>query len=182
MAKMIVVNIERCVGCHTCELSCAVAHSTSKDLMTIIREDEKPMQRLYVEALGSKPVPILCHHCEKAACMMVCPTGAIQRKDRTEPVVVDSTKCIGCKMCVQACPFGMIVLDPNGTGAIKCDLCIQRLEDNEQPACVTSCPTQTLDFVNDDEGSKTKRVNVAQMVLKAQEELQENPEGMLRYA
>ena len=174
MDKVIVINIEKCMGCHSCELACAVAHSKAGTLIEMIQNGEKPGTRIVVEEIERKPVPIHCSHCEVASCMTVCPSGAIHRKGEKEPVVIDSEKCIGCKMCVQACPFGMVIINSEGKGVIKCDLCIERLENGEEPACVSACPTFALCFIKENEASKTKRKNVAKCLILAGQDTRED--------
>lgn len=165
MSKVMIVNVERCVGCHSCELACALAHTKAGDLAKAIQNGEKPGIRIAVEVYGNKPVPLHCHHCEVAACMMVCPSGAIHRKGEREPVLVDQDKCIGCKMCVQACPFGMMTINTSGKGVLKCDLCIHRLEQGMNPACVTACPTKAVLYVEDSAVSKEKRKQIARCLV-----------------
>jgi carbon-monoxide dehydrogenase iron sulfur subunit len=169
MNKVIVINIERCMGCHSCELACAVAHSASRDLIQTIQNGEKPGSRIAIEAYENKAIPIHCHHCELATCMVVCPSGAIHRKGEKEPVLIDTEKCIGCKMCVQACPFGMIILNPEGKGVLKCDFCIERLEEDLEPACVQACPSKALLFVEDNEINRSKRKKVARVLVLMQD-------------
>lgn len=167
MAKRISVKIEKCMGCHSCEIFCAVAHSSSGDLDTVIRTGERPGYRIHVEAYSLKAVPINCRHCEEAACVLVCPTGSIHRKEAGEPVLVDAERCIGCSMCVQACPFGVLSLSAEGKGALKCDLCIERLERGEEPACVTSCPSGALVYEEEEEANRAKRRRVAHLLVSA---------------
>lgn len=144
--KMIVVDVARCVGCESCRIACAVAHSKSKDLAGALAEHPRPKPRVQVEAVGRAAVPMQCRHCEDAPCIVVCPSGALSRSGDDEPVLVDAARCIGCKMCVQVCPFGSITLSPEGRGVLKCDLCVERLRAGQKPACVTACPTRALRF------------------------------------
>lgn len=161
------VNVETCVGCHTCELACAVAHSKSKDLLTAVMQGEQPGYRIYVESFRTTAVPVPCNHCEEAACIMACPTGAAHRKTEGGPVFIDSERCIGCSMCVQACPFGVAAVHAETKTAYKCDLCIDRLAAGEQPACVASCPTRSLSFGTGNRITKNKREKVAEMMAEA---------------
>ncbi len=170
MKKVIVAHIERCMGCHSCELACAVAHSVSKDLNTMVRVGEKPGIRIYMEAYEGIAIPIHCNHCEEAACLLACPTGAIHRKEERGPVMVDTSRCIGCRMCVQACPFGVITLDSNGKGVLKCDLCMERLAEGQEPACVAACPTKVVIFGSEEETNREKRRKVAEKLVSAQQE------------
>jgi len=169
MAKMIAVNIEKCMGCKSCEFACAVAHSTTKNPESIIKDGEKPGYRITVEAYGRNAIPVNCSHCEEAACMMACPTGAVYRNSDKEPVLFDKQRCIGCKMCLQACPFGVITVSLDGKGILKCDLCAERLSKGQDPACVTSCPTGALRFIDEAEVNKEKRQKVASRLVAAQQ-------------
>ncbi|HEU65318.1 MAG TPA: 4Fe-4S dicluster domain-containing protein, partial [Chloroflexi bacterium] len=86
-----------------------------------------------------------CMHCTDAACMQVCPAGAIYRTD-FGTVNIDEVKCIGCNYCIAACPFGVIGYDRIANKARKCTFCIDRLENGLQPACATACPTGAITF------------------------------------
>ena len=87
--------------------------------------------------------PIYCHHCAKAPCKEACPEEAITRDERGI-VLIDNERCIGCKECMEACPFGAMQFDDDQEVAMKCDLCHERLENNEAPACSKTCPTRCI--------------------------------------
>jgi carbon-monoxide dehydrogenase iron sulfur subunit len=89
--------------------------------------------------------------------MELCPTRALHRADPNSPVVIDHDRCIGCRWCVLACPFGVISLDQDGRTVIKCDQCFERVERGEMPACVSACPTGGLQFKSLEEVLKGKR-------------------------
>lgn len=146
MKGMIVVKVDRCLGCKSCEIACAVEHSESKDLCQAIHETPAPQTRVSVYQGKDFVVPLQCRQCEDAPCMQICPTDALHRADKDSPVVIDDDKCIGCKWCVLACPFGVIRLDEESRVIIKCDQCFDRLKRGEKPACVSACPTGALDF------------------------------------
>jgi carbon-monoxide dehydrogenase iron sulfur subunit len=167
---MVNVNVARCLGCRSCELACAVAHSVARELEAVARSGQKPGYRITVEASADKAVPLHCNHCEQAACVLACPTGAIWRESETGPVLCAPERCIGCKMCVQACPFGVIALRPDGKGVLKCDLCGERLAAGEQPACVVACPTGALVFAEETAANRAKRRKAAARLAAAQEE------------
>lgn len=106
--------------------------------------------RIFIQAVNSKPVPVLCRHCEEPACVDACMSGAM-RKDPDTGIVTNEgnvQQCIGCWMCIMVCPFGVIT-QQNGESrtALKCDLCPGR----ELPACVESCPNKALVFAEPDE-------------------------------
>jgi len=167
MGKIIAIDIEKCMGCKSCEIGCAVAHSSAKDLNTIARLGEKPGYRINVEAYGCRAVPVNCQHCEEAACVLACCTGAIYREAAGKPVLFDGERCIGCRMCVQACPFGVITLSRDGKRVLKCDLCIERLAIGQEPACVTACLTGALLFIDEEEANRAKRRKVAERMVTA---------------
>jgi carbon-monoxide dehydrogenase iron sulfur subunit len=186
MSKKITVNIERCLGCHTCELSCAIAHSSAALkawegeaaadpalaapalAVALAAAGEKPGYRIHVEHFGPKSIPLSCQHCEEAACVLACPTGAVRRLAPGKPVLVEEERCIGCSMCVQACPFGVMAMRPGGKVAFKCDLCITRLAKGLQPACVSSCPTRALSLEEEESANKDKRQAAVQRMASAQ--------------
>jgi carbon-monoxide dehydrogenase iron sulfur subunit len=188
MSKKITVSIDRCMGCHTCELACAIAHSAAakaigeagkaaadpaivaadSSIVAIAAIGERPGYRIHVEHYGPKAIPLSCQHCEEPACALACPTGAVRRLAPGKPVLVDEAKCIGCSMCVQACPFGVMAMRPNGKVSFKCDLCVQRLARGLQPACMSSCPTRALRLEEGEQESKDKRQAAVRRLAAAQ--------------
>jgi formate dehydrogenase iron-sulfur subunit len=87
----------------------------------------------------------VCKHCTHAACLDVCPTGALVRTEFGS-VVVQQDVCNGCGYCIPACPYGVIDQRPADGRAFKCTLCYDRLTDGLQPACATACPTESIQF------------------------------------
>lgn len=164
----VLVDPSLCVGCRSCELACAVEHSKAKDLYKALRDGEKPGHRINVEAYGRMAVPVHCKHCEEPACVLACPTGALGREGKG-PVLVDELRCVGCKMCVQACPFGVITMSPDGKGVLKCDQCVERLAQGRVPACVQACKTKALVFGDEDEANRQKRRRTAAQLAEARQ-------------
>jgi protein NrfC len=88
-----------------------------------------------------------CQHCENAPCVMVCPTGAAYKDEKTGIVDVHNEKCVGCGYCLAACPYQVRFFNPVTKSADKCDFCREtNLAQGKQPACVESCPTKALIF------------------------------------
>lgn len=141
--KEIFVRPERCMGCHSCEMACAVAHSESKSLYAALHEKPTPKSRIYVEwvAPETTAVPIVCRHCEDAPCMHACIAGAISRSSDAA-VTTDEDKCIGCWTCVMVCPYGVIGRHLEARKAYRCDRCPEL----DTPACVSACPSHALSY------------------------------------
>jgi carbon-monoxide dehydrogenase iron sulfur subunit len=149
--KRVWVDRDKCLGCKTCELQCAVErNSASRTLRGAILEDPKPLARVSVFGATGHSFPIQCRHCQDATCLKACPSGALQRDPEMDNVFIDQEKCRGCWMCVMTCPFGAVVPSAGFKVAIKCDACMHM----EEPACVASCPTGAL--VYGDEASYEK--------------------------
>jgi len=178
--KTVFVNPERCVGCHQCEIACAVEHSRSQNLYQAVSESPRP-RPLIVAAPGlylNTSFPSKCRHCNPAPCMTVCPTGAISRDENLdEIVVIDGYKCIACGMCAMACPFDVItyyqspMLQLNKAVAIKCDNCIARQRRGGIPACVEVCKVGALDFGDINELMLRARTRLARSVSVAMGEI-----------
>ena len=141
----ILVNPDRCLGCHTCELACAVAHTEANSLIGAVLAGERLQPRNYVLQVDSVKISTQCRQCEDAPCVKVCPTGATYRTETY--TAVDQRLCIACRLCMMVCPFGAIrvatatVAGRDKRAAFKCDLCVDRLGG---PACVEACPTKAL--------------------------------------
>ncbi len=162
MAKIIMVDETRCLGCKTCELECALAHSESGTLAEAAVAGCRLQSRVHVEPAGQFAIPMQCRHCEDAPCIKVCPTDAICRSSQDAPVLLDQDQCIGCKLCMFACPFGAIDMSKDNKAMVKCDLCIERTEAGELPACVSGCPTKAMRLVELDDHLRQQRRQVAQ--------------------
>ncbi|MBU0996215.1 MAG: 4Fe-4S dicluster domain-containing protein [Proteobacteria bacterium] len=156
--KEIFLRKNRCMGCHSCELACAVAHSASKNMYEAMGEVPLPKNRVYVEAVSENlPIPVLCRHCEDAPCMHACIAGAIRRME-DHSLFTDADKCIGCWTCVMVCPYGVIGRHLDAQKAYRCDRC----PDLEEPACVSACPTKALVYQSVTTFSKDKRRHAAE--------------------
>jgi len=174
--KTIVCRIERCLGCRSCEIACALQHSESQNLREAVLEDPLPQRRVRVMAAGPHGLPLQCRHCEDAPCIAICPTGAIHRDSDAGPVLLDSERCIGCKFCMVVCPFGVIDMSRDGKAVVKCDLCIERTEAGEEPACVAACPTGALRFGDLEEWLAERRRAAAEQIATAEDQTETDDE------
>jgi len=144
--NIIVTELEKCVGCHSCEIACAVRWSESQDLAAAIAESPMPASRVHVLGVGHQPVPLQCQQCEDAPCASVCPTKSLYRPEPNRPVVFRRDICIGCSSCVLVCPFGVLMRADGGIMA-KCDLCWDRVAEGKKPSCVEACPNKARKLV-----------------------------------
>lgn len=143
MNRFISADAAKCIGCRTCEVACIVSHQDNQDCSAL-----SPMAfsaRIRVVKSGAFTTAVTCHHCEDAPCARVCPVGAISLTDGA--VLVEDARCIGCKSCMIACPFGAMQVTrmDQRVQALKCDLCHHR---EAGPACVQACPTNALSCVD----------------------------------
>ncbi len=160
--KQIMINAERCNACMTCTLACAAEHSLSKTIIGAMQE--KTPSRIQVLPAGdNRAVPHMCRHCEEPACVDACMAGAMQKDSETGIVSNEGNEqsCVGCWMCVMACPYGAVRQHPDKKVALKCDRC----PDREVPACVDSCPENALEFVEIDEYAEKKAQKAALSLL-----------------
>ncbi|GAB4244996.1 MAG: 4Fe-4S dicluster domain-containing protein [Thermoleophilia bacterium] len=141
--RVLMVDQEKCDGCLLCVAACSVAHTGVVDLerahITVYRAHEDVF------------VPLPCHQCETPSCVQACPTKACHRDAETRRVVIDDSRCIGCKACVVACPFGRAHYDLVSGVSTKCDYC------GGEPECVKLCEPRALTYVYSDESSQGKK-------------------------
>ena len=134
--KMIVTKPEKCIACHLCEGACSFSHEqTFQPSLTRIWVHDFVEEAYYF--------PVTCFHCADAPCKQVCPTFAIVREPSGQVKVIDD-KCIGCKMCLLACPFGVMGFHEQKGVAQNCDLC------GGDPQCVKVCTVDALEFIDTD--------------------------------
>lgn len=147
MRGRIFVDKGKCLTCKRCVIACTLSHSESGNIYEAMFEDPPPRSRMRLTSIPGGAVPVACRQCEGAPCMVVCPSGAISRENSADPVILDNDLCVGCRSCVVVCPYGVPEMSHDRSSVIKCDLCIHRLEEEMEPACVDACPTGCLTFV-----------------------------------
>ncbi len=160
-----VIDLSRCIGCNTCVVACKGENNIPDGIMwnrVLTDGGDNPGTPAGVYPnLTMDYIPISCQHCENPACVKVCPVGATYKDSETGVVRQDYDKCIGCRMCMAACPYtgvrsfnweepkysyGHAVGDANVAKhqkhvVEKCTMCWQRLAKDREPACVDSCLT-----------------------------------------
>lgn len=175
MAKQgMLVDVSKCTGCRACQVACkqwnnvpAVKTSftgsyenppTMNGSFTKVKFDEI-MENGEVRFLARK---VQCMHCTEASCIAVCAAGAISRTDNGH-VVIDQDKCIGCKNCILACPFGAVGFNAETGTSQKCWECQDRLENGMIPACAKTCPPNAITFGTREELLLAAKARVEQL-------------------
>lgn len=157
------IDLSRCIGCNTCAVACKVSNNLPKDVWWNVvhtegRDFADTSKGTYGGEMQLSWLPVNCMHCENAVCEEVCPTGATVKRD-DGIVTVDEETCIGCKSCMEACPYDvrrlienepeyyleLLIGDPaakshKGGTVEKCDFCAGRIDRGEKPACMELCP------------------------------------------
>ncbi len=105
-----------------------------------------------------------CFHCEDPWCVPVCPTGAMRKRPKDGIVYVESSLCVGCKSCITACPWGAPQWNPETGKVVKCNYCMDRIDQGLEPSCVTKCVTHCLHFGKASDLNDTRRRRFAQNV------------------
>jgi len=134
------IDNRKCIGCHACTVACKSEHEVpigvDRTWVKYIEKGEFPNTRRMFTVMR-------CNHCEWAPCVTICPVTALYKR---EDGVVDfnNERCIGCKACMQACPYDALYIDPESNTAAKCNFCTHRLEVGLEPSCVIVCPERAI--------------------------------------
>ena len=142
------LDLARCVGCGACVLACRMENRLPPSVSwRRILQVNRPR-------IGGDPtyhLSVACHHCLRPPCVEACPSGALgKRPDGL--VLLDAGRCVGCRYCEMACPFGAPAFDAQAGVMGKCHLCHERLAEDLAPACAAGCPTGALGFVSREGG------------------------------
>jgi len=175
----LVIDLNVCVGCHACVTSCKQWNTSGTagalaDLNPYAAEPNGTFfNRVQTFEVGEFPntqtvhFPKSCLHCEDPPCVPVCPTGASYKRASDGIVLVDYDKCIGCKYCSWACPYGAREFDEERKVMSKCTLCVDRIYDEQipepqrKPSCVIACPANARLFgdIHDPESEVSQAIN-----------------------
>lgn len=130
------IDARRCIGCHSCTVACKAEHDVptgvNRTWVEYVEKGEFPN-------VARSFLPRICNHCSVPQCVAVCPTGATYKRPEDGVVIIDSGICIGCKYCIQACPYDARFLNPHTGFADKCDFCLHRVSKGLVPSCVETC-------------------------------------------
>lgn len=184
MRYAMAIDLKRCVGCHTCSVSCKIANNLPNEVWynRILTVGGEAMDT----ASGTFPnnkmefLPVNCQHCENPACVKACPVGATFKRDEDGIVIQDPDKCIGCRYCMVACPYSGVrqfnwkepeyyvdfpVGDEDTTQnqyntVSKCNFCVHRLAEGKEPACMELCIGRARYFgdIDDPESEVSKAI------------------------
>ena len=162
------IDQRTCIGCHACTVACKTEH-------------EVPLGqfRTWVKYVDTGTFPdttrsfgvMRCNHCTDAPCVKICPTQALFKRD-DGIVDFDSSRCIGCKSCMQACPYDAIYIDDDTHTAAKCNMCAHRVDADLEPACVVVCPTHSIwvGDLDDPESGIARLVSTNQTAVRSPEQ------------
>ena len=131
---------DSCIGCHACTVACKSEHDVP---LGVNRTWVKYIETGEFPNTGRTFSVMRCNHCDDAPCMTICPTSALHRAPNGV-VDFDDSRCIGCKACMNACPYDAIYINPETNTAHKCNFCNHRVEVGLEPACVVVCPTHAI--------------------------------------
>lgn len=167
-----IIDNRRCIGCHACTVACKSEHEVAvgvnRTWVKYIEKGQFPQSRRLFSVMR-------CNHCDDAPCVEICPVTALFR--RPDGIVdFDNRRCIGCKACMQACPYDALYIDPNTHTAAKCNYCAHRIDIGLEPACVNVCPTQAIISGDlDDPESRISQLKSREVVSVRKPEKATNP-------
>ena len=155
-----IIDNRKCIGCHACTVACKAEHEVplgvNRTWVKYIEKGTYPNTSRHFSVMR-------CNHCEDAPCVEICPVTALYtRKDGI--VDFDPRRCIGCKGCMQACPYDALYIDPDTHTAAKCNYCAHRVDIGLEPACVNVCPEHAIISGDMDDGS----TEISQLLAKEQ--------------
>jgi len=150
--KVLYIDHEKCTGCRECELACSVFHTGASN-------PSRARIKVYKWEWEGIYLPMTCQNCEDPFCVEVCPTKACHKDPELNRVVIDKDKCIGCKTCIVACPFGAPLFDKTEGITVKCNYC------DGDPQCVRFCETKAIRYIDASQVNAEKQYTAAERLL-----------------
>ncbi len=135
MQKSLLMYPDKCTSCLQCEMACSFEHTGAFN-------PAKSRIKVFEFGHGARAVPYTCTQCAEAWCQQACPVDALTRNQETGAVEVIDSRCVGCKVCTIACPFGTINYSTDTGKVVKCDLC------GGDPQCSEACPTGAIVYAD----------------------------------
>ncbi|HEX6504662.1 MAG TPA: 4Fe-4S dicluster domain-containing protein [Terriglobales bacterium] len=171
MSKALLYDATLCIGCKQCEKACSEKNKLPYDDNIAAEEKQSEHKFTVVLTKGDKFMRRLCMNCAEPACASVCPVGALH-KTALGPVVYEENRCMGCRYCMVACPFGVPKYEWNKVlpRVQKCTMCSDRVSAGKQTACAEACPTGATKFGERDE-----------LIAEAQKRIQDNPANYVNH-
>ncbi len=153
--KAILTDITKCIGCQECVIACKKQNELEQDIPRRFHRNDGLSALNWTSILSKDDTHFIrkqCRHCLEPACVSACPVAALIKTDEG-PIIYDSGKCIGCRYCMIACPYGIPRYDWNKAVPYiqKCTMCYSRIREGKQPACTETCPTKATIFGDRDE-------------------------------
>jgi anaerobic dimethyl sulfoxide reductase subunit B (iron-sulfur subunit) len=144
------VDVSACSGCKTCQMACKDKHDLPvgqlwRRVYEVAGGGWQANGAAWVPSVVAYHLSVGCNHCEQPICVEVCPSGAA-RKRQDGIVTIDSERCLGCRYCRWACPYGAPQYDERRGVMAKCHLCHDEIDAGRQPACVSACPMRALEI------------------------------------
>ena len=146
MAYKFVIDDNFCTGCASCAIACKDKYDlkVGMNYRKIISEESGTFPNVSV-----KWSTVACKHCKDPECIKACPADAIYKREEDGIVLIDKEACIGCKMCIEACPYDAPQFNDETEKCEKCDGCIDLLKEGKKPYCVQVCNSRVLDFIEE---------------------------------
>lgn len=144
------LDVEQCIGCGACSVACMDQNDFEPGPGRLPYRTAFTLETRGEGGCRCESLSMACMHCADAPCVKACPAGCISKDGETGLTVFNNSNCIGCRSCAMACPFGAPRFDQKGR-MVKCDGCIDRLENGLEPACVRICPFDALRVCTEEE-------------------------------
>jgi Fe-S-cluster-containing dehydrogenase component/formate-dependent nitrite reductase membrane component NrfD len=163
-----VIDQRSCIGCHACTVACKEEHGVElgvfRTWVKYVEQGTFPDARRFFSVLR-------CNHCDDAPCVEICPVTALYRRD-DGIVDFDPERCIGCKACLNGCPYDALYIDPNSQTAAKCNFCAHKVETGLKPSCEVVCPTDAIisGDLDDPESEVSRLVDTEAVHVRAPEQ------------